>query len=616
MSRPIRLILLLSSLVLVDRVHAQTPDNVLIVVNSGSADSLQIGEYYQRKRRVPTENLLRIAVSTDEQIPRPVFERSIEAPIAAWIGQHRAHDRLLYIVLTKGIPLRITGAGGRNGVVASVDSELTLLYRRMTGQPVAPAGPVPNPYFLGARPIGEARQFSHERHDVYLVTRLDGYTTADVIGLIDRGSAAGRAGRFVLDQRGSITPEAGNQWLDRAADLLEGLGLGERVLLDTSSEVVRNQANLLGYYSWGSNDPAMKSRQIGLGFAPGALAATFVSTDGRTFKEPPSEWTYGRWDNPRTFFGGSPQSLVGDLIRVGVTGVAGHVAEPFLDATIRPDILFPAYVSGFTLAESFYLAMPSLSWQTIVVGDPLAAPFVRVPLAAAAIDSGIDTATELPTWFASRALKIAAGRPGAADTAPLMLRAQSRLQREDIKGAQGALEQATVRNPALLDGHLLLGSLYERTGDFSLAIERYERVIGLSPGHLIALNNLAYALALHQPDAVAEAITYARRAAALAPRNPAVLDTLAWVLHLSGDNASARAPMDLAIRLAPQNAEMHLHSAAIDLELGETATARAKLDKALALDAALESRPETKEIRSKLSPETPAAEPLNSGQRR
>jgi uncharacterized protein (TIGR03790 family) len=604
------LILLLAGLVFVDRARAQTPENVLIVVNSDSPDSLKIGEYYQRKRAIPTDNLLRISVSTDEQIPRTVFERSIDAPIAAWIAQHRAHDRLLFIVLTKGIPLRISGTAGRNGIVASVDSELALLYRRMTGQPVAPAGPLPNPYFLGTRSVGEARPFSHERHDFYLVTRLDGYTVADVIGLIDRGSAAGRNGRFVLDQRGSITPEAGNQWLERAAEVLRALGMTDRVLLDTSSEVVRNQPNLLGYYSWGSNDPAMKSRQIGLEFEPGALAATFVSTDGRTFKEPPADWTYGRWDNPRTFFAGSPQSLVGDLIRGGVTGVAGHVAEPYLDATIRPDILFPAYVSGFTLAESFYLAMPSLSWQTIVIGDPLAAPFGR---AAPVADAGIDSATELPTWFAARALKIAGGLPGASESAPLMLRAHSRLQRGDLKGAQESVEQATMRNPGLTDGHLLLGSLYERTGDFAKAIERYKRVVGLSPGHLVALNNLAYALALHQPDAIAEAVGYARRAAALAPRNPAVLDTLGWVLHLSGDHASARAPMDLAIKLAPQNAEMHLHSAVIDLSLGETAAAQAKLKTALSLDASLESRPETKEIRSKLSQSAPPDKSPNPG---
>ena len=92
----------------------------------------------------------------------------------------------------------------------------------------------------------------------------------------------------------------------------------------------------------------------------------FVSTDGRTFREPPADWKPA----PAGATSGG-QSLVADLIREGITGVTAHVAEPYLDAIVRPQILFPAYLSGFNLAESYYLAMPFLSWQNVVVGDPL-----------------------------------------------------------------------------------------------------------------------------------------------------------------------------------------------------------------------------------------------------
>ena len=61
------------------------------------------------------------------------YERQIERPIAEWITSHAAQDRILYIVLIKGVPLRIAGTPGRQGTVASVDSELTLLYRRLVG---------------------------------------------------------------------------------------------------------------------------------------------------------------------------------------------------------------------------------------------------------------------------------------------------------------------------------------------------------------------------------------------------------------------------------------------------------------------------------------------------
>jgi uncharacterized protein (TIGR03790 family) len=134
--------------------RAQSGENVLLVVNSASAASDQIGQHYSRARAVPQDNILRLAMDTNEEISRELFERQIQSPIAKWFIQHSAFDRILYIVLTKGVPLRIAGTSGRTGTVSSVDSELALLYRRLLGVPIAPQGPVANPYFLGERPIG------------------------------------------------------------------------------------------------------------------------------------------------------------------------------------------------------------------------------------------------------------------------------------------------------------------------------------------------------------------------------------------------------------------------------------------------------------------------------
>ena len=98
----------------------------------------------------------------------------------------------------------------------------------------------------------------------------------------------------------------------------------------------------------------------------------FVSTNGRTFVRPPDSWNIsGSWSDPKRLFAGSPQSLTADYIHEGATGASGHVYEPFLQFCPRPDILLPAYYRGRTLAESYYLAIPALSWMNIVVGDPL-----------------------------------------------------------------------------------------------------------------------------------------------------------------------------------------------------------------------------------------------------
>jgi uncharacterized protein (TIGR03790 family) len=280
--------------------------------------------------------------------------------------RHRLPDQVLVIVLTKGVPLKIRGTGGLRGTQASVDSELALLYRELI-QGVGPSeGPVRNPYFHPNDPA----PFTRADHDIYLVTRLDGYTWEDIRGLIDRASAPARHGKVVLDLKAAIPASGappGDGWLREAAWRLNNSGL--EVVLDLSPRVVTGETDVIGYASWGSNDPAITTRSPGFRWLPGALASWFVSTSARTFTAPPTGWTLG------SGYAGSGQSLVGDLIAEGVTGTVGYVYEPYLDATARPQVFLPAYRAGFTLAESFYMSLPHLSWQAVVVGDPLVAPF-------------------------------------------------------------------------------------------------------------------------------------------------------------------------------------------------------------------------------------------------
>ena len=150
---------------------------MLVVANENSLTSMDIAEYYVKRRSIPQDHLLKIRTSTADQLTRAEYEVKIQGPIATWLTRQGAQDRILYIVLTKGIPLRIAGTGGPKGTASSVDSELTLLYRRMTGKPVAPSGPVENPYYAGESTPAAAVPFSHKDHDIYLVTRLDAFTT-------------------------------------------------------------------------------------------------------------------------------------------------------------------------------------------------------------------------------------------------------------------------------------------------------------------------------------------------------------------------------------------------------------------------------------------------------
>jgi uncharacterized protein (TIGR03790 family) len=340
---------------------AQTPDSVLIVINQPSDLSRKIGEYYAERRHIPASNICRLNASVDEEISRSDYNDRIANPIQNYLRGHNLTEKVLYIVTTAGVPLKVRGNLGPSAEAASVDSELTLLYFDLHGR----AHPVPagmaNPFF------GKTNApFRHPDFPIYLVTRLAGFDFDDVKGIVDRALMAHNRGKFVIDLKGSDNTQ-GNNWLLQAARQLPP----DRVMLDSSRIVLDRESDVIAYATWGSNDPDRKQRHLGFHWLPGAIMTEYVSTNGRTFARPPDSWSFGAWGDSRANFAGSPQSLTADYIHDGVTGASGHVYEPYLQATPRPNILLPAYYHGRNLAESYYLAIPLLSWMNIVVGDPL-----------------------------------------------------------------------------------------------------------------------------------------------------------------------------------------------------------------------------------------------------
>ena len=342
-------------------VAGQTAQNVLVLVNQSSATSRAIAEYYVHRREIPLANVCSLPMPVSEVISRAQYDSSIARALGAFLKSHGLLEKILYIVTTSEVPLRIEGSDGRGGDTASVDSELAAFYQDLHGHPHALPGPLRNPFF-GQRDA----VFRHPDFPMYLVTRLTGYDFPDVRGIIDRAVQAKNRGRFVIDLRSS-DDAPGNNWLRTAAVTLPA----NRVVFDESDRVLTNQTDVIGYASWGSNDSHRKQRDLGFHWLPGAIMTEFVSTNGRTFRMPPATWTLGNWGDQHTWFAGSPQTMTADYIHQGATGASGHVSEPLLGFTPRPEYLLPAYYRGRNLAESYWMSIPAISWQNIVVGDPL-----------------------------------------------------------------------------------------------------------------------------------------------------------------------------------------------------------------------------------------------------
>lgn len=335
----------------------QTGAQVLLVGNHESPESRQIVEYYQSRRSIPAANVCWLSLTTDEEISWNVYQSRIEGPVGDCLKKASLQEKVLYIVLTLGTPFKIDGTKGQMATRSSVDSELALLYSKLKGARFERAGPLRNPFFS----VRDA-PFRHPQFPMYLVTRLAGYDVDDVKRMIDHALAARNTGAFVIDAPSAAGGD-GNGWLRAASLLLPP----SRVKLDLTPRVLYGEKNVIGYASWGSNDPNRKQRWLHYEWLPGAIATDFVSTNARTFKRPPADWNIGSGKS----FGDSEQSLSADSIHEGASGASGNVYEPYLTACARPEYLLPAYFDGRNLAESFYMALPYLSWMGVVLGDPL-----------------------------------------------------------------------------------------------------------------------------------------------------------------------------------------------------------------------------------------------------
>ncbi len=372
-----------------------TPERVLIVANKHSPFSREVADFYRKIRRIPRKNVLLLSLPRREEISRPIYLKYLERPLATFLQAQGLADQILVLVLMPEVPHKIKGRVARDGEAASVDSELTLLYRKMLYGPYRLGGWLKNPYFHAP----ENLPFDHDRFDIYLVTRLAGYRPEDVYALIKRAVQAKDTTppyTLVLDAKdGPLSP--GDNWLYATYLRLKGVN-GLRFLTSFEPAFLASAQRVIGYASWGSNDPNYpRNRRLFFEFLPGAVGVTFVSTNARTFAEPPPDWQVGApWHAKHKHFGGSPQSLIGDLIRLGITGISGNVYEPYLSASARPHLLFPAYLAGKPLAEAYYRSLAYLSWQTVVIGDPFThlgkTRFVR---------------REIGPWFAERKRRLA-----------------------------------------------------------------------------------------------------------------------------------------------------------------------------------------------------------------
>lgn len=345
-----------------------TPSQVVVVYNTASKRSEQCARAYCARRSIPTKQCVGLSgLPQGQDISRQEYDSKLRYPLLLAARQNswrlpatpeQGLKPVAAMVLMPDIPLRVREekepGGKQDGFqrqnCASVDSELMLL-----GAKYPLAGPLNNPAF------GKDVSFSSDAYPVLAVTRIDAPDDTTIRRMIQFPTEVEKRGLWgwtVVDQGGPYAE--GEKWFSSAARKARENGQAlfheeSKATLAPAFPLMLDTAVYFGWYANPANGPFHPDTRADFHFSPGAIAYHLHSYSASSVK--------------------SPHSWVGALLQRGAVVTAGNVYEPTLGGTLRFDLFFEQLLKGRTVAEASLAATPWLSWQGVVMGDPLYRPY-------------------------------------------------------------------------------------------------------------------------------------------------------------------------------------------------------------------------------------------------
>ncbi len=446
-------------------------EQVAVVYNLNlEPESRQVAEHYAARRGVPARQLIGLPLPRAEAISRAEFRARLQKPLVAALEERGLARfpgpgaspnapglpaaRVRYLVLAYGVPVKITADTNLQENVpeklaaplrrneAAVDSELAALPRLEAGALLTGA--------LANRGYGAPNMAAlHPTNGLFLVTRLDGPTPQIARDLVDRALAAetnSLFGRAYFDVRSLPTNSPyykGDAWIRDAAEAARRQGF-ETVLDEAPGTFPAwlPMPQIALYAGWYDRHVSGPFTRAPVEFMPGAVAYHIHSFSARTVRSALAEW-------------------VGPLLARGAAVTMGCVEEPYLDLTPHVGIFFTRLITlRHNFAEAAYAAMPALSWQITVIGDPLYRPMAREPRE---LHADLErTRSPLLPWSVLRVvnLNLAAGEP-----VPRLI---EYLRQHPLTATSALLAEK-------------LGDLYRQDNQPERALAQYRAALGLDP---------------------------------------------------------------------------------------------------------------------------------------
>ncbi len=341
------------------------PQNVLVVVNEASADSMALGNYYRETRGIPPFNVFGIDVDVTNNMNTVTFSNQVRNPILAYIADAGLSNQIDYIVFSRDIPYRVYDGPFSDDHHSSITSSMFYGFK-FSPRVITASDCEINPdsyhdYF-------EAEHaFSHYATGHYISTMLN----ASLPDLV----------RAVADRSASVDylAPAGNIYFMHNTDRARRIRWTQ---YDDASFLFRfidtPLTPITEYFSANTIPAGLLTNTMGL-----SVGLRFVNDPA------PANLMPGAIAEHLTSFGGflfdmanssdSLQMPITEWMDAGASGSYGTVVEPCAITEKFPEArLYYWYARGFNLAESIYMSVQT-PYQGIVLGDPLTQPYAQPP---------------------------------------------------------------------------------------------------------------------------------------------------------------------------------------------------------------------------------------------
>ncbi|HAL92599.1 MAG TPA: hypothetical protein DCM68_06200 [Verrucomicrobia bacterium] len=334
------------------------PFNTLVVVNTNSADSVELGDYYAAAHGIPAHHICRLGITNPVSVTSNEFRSLLLAPITNHVATNGLAGQIDYVVLCGDFPTRVRYV---EGVSASLFYGFKNAPSYGEGGCTLPTYTT-NAFYRAERAFRSADGWNATNGFIAFHLIASNLPTAKLVA--DRGAAAqssfppstvqlfflGDAARGVREK---LFPRA-----QFSCTSLPGLPLD--CLIAPAYTNMTGQTNVMGYHDGYGNIPSgVRTGNIWL---PGAYADHMTSCGGMI---------------PDPCYG---QSTILDWMAIGATASYGTVAEPCNYLAKFPDPLLGFYYArGFTIGESYAMSVEA-PYQGLFAGDPLAAPFAASPM--------------------------------------------------------------------------------------------------------------------------------------------------------------------------------------------------------------------------------------------